>query len=208
MIPKIIHQIWIGPNPIPEHIKAHPDSIKREFDDYEYILWTEENLPDLPQKCIDQVNRYGRRKKYAFQSDIIRYFLLNKYGGIYMDIDFYCKKRFDHLITKPFFCVNPHSKGFHVANGIFGCQKDNPILSSILNNLKNEVYHGPLFFSKYIQSYLGIPYKTHILNHLKNNPSEYIECFPAPLFFNKKTGYCHHDAMGSWLPRNKNKIVN
>lgn len=205
MIPKIIHQIWIGPNPIPSHLEKHQESIKKEFYDYEHMFWNNENLPELPQNCKDQISRYGKKNQYAFQADVLRYFLLNKYGGIYMDIDFFCSKRFDHLIKKPFFCVNPNANGFHACNGIFGCEKNNPILSKLLKELKNEIYHGPLLFSSYIHDYLNIPYRTHIFNHLKENPNEYIDCFPAQWFFLKRTGYCYHDALRSWLPRNQKK---
>ena len=39
MIPKIIHQIWIGPKPAPTNLM---NSWKNKHPDFEYILWNEQ----------------------------------------------------------------------------------------------------------------------------------------------------------------------
>jgi mannosyltransferase OCH1-like enzyme len=198
MIPQILHQIWIGPNQMPDHIKRYCDINRKIFYDYEYKFWCNENIPDMPDKCKSQMERYGKINKYAFQADILRYYLLNQYGGIYLDVDFLCSKRFDNLITKSFFCVNPNRKAFHVCNGVFACLPNNPILTKLLNELKDEPYHGPLLLTMYISEYIGVKYKTNILSHLKDNPNDYLECGQPEDFFSVK-GYCFHNALKSWI---------
>lgn len=201
MIPKIIHQIWIGPNSMPQNVQEYCRNTKSLFDDYNYMFWDNNNIPSMPDVCSAQFERYGKKAKYAFQADILRYYVLNKYGGIYLDVDFMCQKRFDHLITKNFFCVSPNLKGFHVCNGILACEKQNPILTKLLNELKNEPYHGPILLSKYISEFLNIEFKTHIYNYLQDNPHPYVQCMPPKEFFNRKQGCCYHEALKSWLPK-------
>ena len=200
MIPKIIHQIWIGPNTIPSHVKEYCKNTKDLFNDYEYKFWTNDNIPDMPELCSRQFNRYGKIGRPAFQADILRYYVLNKYGGIYLDVDFVCNRRFDSIINKKFFCVNPNSKGFHVCNGIFACEPNNPILTKLLSELKNEPYHGPLLFTKYISEFVGVEYRTNLFNHLQNNPHDYVQCGAAVDFFTR-SGYGYHDALRSWIPK-------
>ena len=204
MIPKIIHQIWIGPNSFPSHVQDYCTNIKNIFHDYEYKFWNNDNLPTMSDKCVRQFDRYGKRGKYAFQADILRYYIMNTFGGIYLDVDFICNKRFDHLIQKPFFCVTPNNNFFHVCNGIFACTSNNPILTRLLKELRDDIYHGPLYFTKHISNFIGVSYGTHIYNYLENNPSDFIECSNAKHFFTK-TGYCFHDALKSWLPRRNKK---
>lgn len=40
IIPKIIHQIWIGHDQLPHNKKVLMDSVKNLHPDYEYKLWT------------------------------------------------------------------------------------------------------------------------------------------------------------------------
>jgi mannosyltransferase OCH1-like enzyme len=201
---KIIHQIWIGPEAMPQHIQQYCARTKSLFNDYEYKFWHNENIPQMPELCMVQFNRYGAMKKYAFQADILRYYLLNKYGGIYLDVDFVCNKRFDSIINKEFFCVNPNGRVFHVCNGIFACNPNNPILTKLLSELRNEPYHGPLLFTKYISEFIGVPYQTHLFKHLNEQPHDYVQCGSAIDFFHRTQGYCYHDALHSWSNKRMN----
>lgn len=83
IIPKIIHQIWIGPNKRPD---VWMDTV-RDFCikyDFEYMLWDEERIYKL-----EMTNRtfYDDMSSYNGKSDILRYEILYKYGGVYVDAD-------------------------------------------------------------------------------------------------------------------------
>lgn len=83
MIPKVIHQIWIGPNKRPD---IWMDSVK-EFCytfGYEYKLWDNNNISSLTLRNIDIFNTV---KQYCGKADILRYEILHKFGGIYIDAD-------------------------------------------------------------------------------------------------------------------------
>jgi mannosyltransferase OCH1-like enzyme len=97
MIPKIIHQIWIGPKKRPD---IWMDSVK-EFCakyGYEYKLWDNETT-----KNLNLVNQkfYDKDPTYFGKADILRYELLLRYGGCFVDADSVIMKgdKFDELLT-------------------------------------------------------------------------------------------------------------
>ena len=65
-------------------IKYHPG--------WQYILWTDEEIEKL-----NLVNKplYRACKSYGAKSDIARYEILYRYGGLYVDCDFECLQPFD-----------------------------------------------------------------------------------------------------------------
>ena len=47
-VPRIIHQIWIGPEPLPEPHRAWIESWRGHHPGWEHRLWTEDDLPEDP----------------------------------------------------------------------------------------------------------------------------------------------------------------
>jgi len=97
MIPKIIHQIWIG-----DHSKRPTkcmDTIKRDNPDCEYKLWTEKELKtlkiskklELKIRCMEQI---------CGKCDIYRYLILQQHGGIYIDADSISVEPLDEFFFK------------------------------------------------------------------------------------------------------------
>lgn len=87
-VPKIIHQIWLGTNPMPDEWIDTVKEFAAKFG-YEYKMWTEDTIKDLHMKSMPEV--YALYNKPGFEmagkADIIRLFALHKYGGIYIDAD-------------------------------------------------------------------------------------------------------------------------
>jgi mannosyltransferase OCH1-like enzyme len=134
-IPKIIHQIWLGPFNPPQ--KAM-DSWVRLHPSWEYHLWTEDNLPDLiNQKAFDDSDDLPQK------SDILRYDLLYRFGGIFIDADEYCLRPIDELIDRlnadscEVFAVHEGNKGMPelIANGILGCIKSSPFMEEMIKGV-------------------------------------------------------------------------
>jgi len=85
-IPKIIHQIWIG-SPVPKKYEKWRASWKQFNNDFEYILWDEASIIQLGLK---NMYAFQQTKNLGAKSDIARYEILNKFGGVYVDTDFEC----------------------------------------------------------------------------------------------------------------------
>jgi len=95
-IPKIIHQLWIGPKPRPsKFMKTWQD----KHPDFEYILWNEEELKNrnFYLNCVDKINDI---EEINGKADIIRWEILYHYGGLFLDADSICIEPFDYLIAK------------------------------------------------------------------------------------------------------------
>mgnify|MGYP002723108895 FL=1 len=97
-IPRIIHQTWKTEELPPQWAEVR-EGCARLMPDYEYMLWT------------DAISRQFIEKEYPWflptfdaypyniqRADAIRYFVLHKYGGVYMDLDIGCQKRLDSLL--------------------------------------------------------------------------------------------------------------
>jgi hypothetical protein len=120
MIPKIIHQIWLGdqskrPNQlIQTWIEKNPS--------WEHKLWTDDNLPEL--KCKKQ---FDECPSLAGKADILRYQLLHDEGGFFIDADAECVNSLeDHFLNNDCFCCweNEQARRGLMANGYLGASKN------------------------------------------------------------------------------------
>ena len=97
MIPKVIHYCWFGNQPLtPLAIKCI-DSWKKYFPDYEIKEWNEENFN--VEFCTYTKQAY-EKGKWAFVSDVARFWILYNYGGIYFDTDVEVISSIDDLLEQ------------------------------------------------------------------------------------------------------------
>jgi len=95
-IPKIIHQIWIGPKPAPTKFM---DTYKDKHPDFEYIRWNENEFIKRGFKTQLQ-HRINEMTEINGKADILRWEILYEYGGLFVDADSICIEPFDYLIKK------------------------------------------------------------------------------------------------------------
>lgn len=96
-IPKIIHQIWVGPKPIPSYFWKYKKTWKEKHPEWRYRLWTDKEVAKLDFELKDL---YLASTNWGEKSDILRAELLDQFGGLYVDIDFENFKAFDDLHMK------------------------------------------------------------------------------------------------------------
>jgi mannosyltransferase OCH1-like enzyme len=101
MIPKIIHQIWIGNETLPDNCKLFAKRMQQIHTNlgYIYYLWGNEVYDRYEN---DKILQHYRNKGFpnAYIADRIRLLLLRDFGGIYVDIDAECIKSFDTILHK------------------------------------------------------------------------------------------------------------
>lgn len=98
MIPHIIHYCWFGGNPLPELEQQCLASWHEHMPEWEYKYWNEDTF-DIAAAPLYVQQAYEARK-YAFVSDYVRLWALEKFGGLYMDVDFMVYRPFDELMDK------------------------------------------------------------------------------------------------------------
>ena len=114
------------------------DSWKKYNNDWEYKLWDEENIKELK---IKEFNIYSKELNPGYRSDIVRYIVLNKYGGIYVDTDFECIKSipYDLLNYKFVSCVIFGNKP-SIANGMMMSTPGFILIKNILKSIEKDNY--------------------------------------------------------------------
>jgi len=139
VIPKIIHQLWIGPKPRPSKFMA---TWQTKHPDYEYIMWNEEEIRNrgLQLECVSKINEI---EEINGKADIIRWEILYHYGGLFIDADSICIEPFNYLIElhKPF-CgyENENVRQGLVATGTMAFPKNHPLPRGAIDYIKaNEV---------------------------------------------------------------------
>lgn len=136
MIPKIIHFIWFGRNPLPELAVHCIDSWKKYCPDYKIIEWNEDNFDVM--EC-DYIREAYEAKRWAFVSDYARLKVLYEHGGIYMDTDVELVAPIDAYLSEKAF--SGFESDTSISTGIMACEKKHSLFKQLL-----DFYTGKHFF--------------------------------------------------------------
>ena len=137
-IPKIIHQTApADESKWPEIWSKCQKTWKELFPapEYEYKMWTDEDLDDLMKN--DFPEHYEMYKGYdqkIKRFDIVRYFILYKYGGIYADMDYICFKNFYDLMPsdKVSISESPYKYNEYLQNALMISPKEHPFWMNVI----------------------------------------------------------------------------
>lgn len=89
-IPTLIHQTWKDAD-VPAQWKKWADSWRRHHPGWGYRLWTDsDNRAFLQEHYPWFLPIYDGYAEPIMRADAIRYFLLDHFGGLYVDLDFEC----------------------------------------------------------------------------------------------------------------------
>lgn len=158
-IPKKLHQIWLG-SELPAHYELLIKKLKELHPNWEYKLWTDKNID------FDLINTdlFQRAENMGQKSDILRYEILNRFGGVYLDLDHEATNRFDSLLALDSFAGVTYDFAPQLTNSVIGsrpksalterlCQFDSGFVDS--PSIK-EVFDttGPDYFTRIFLSLL------------------------------------------------------
>lgn len=129
MIPKVIHYIWFGGNPLTPLAEKCISSWREFCPDYEIVRWDESNFDDGG-------NRYFREaieaKKWAFASDYARLKVLVENGGFYMDTDVEVLKPLDRFLSDE--ALSGFETESRVPTGLMACRDSFPLFARLLHD--------------------------------------------------------------------------
>lgn len=135
-IPKIIHQTWKTKD-VPNHWKKSKDEWQRLHPDWLYILWTDEDIRNhIKDHHPDFLELHDNYEYNIQRADMIRYFILYDFGGIYSDLDFYPSENIEKYLSNnsDYFI---YSSNNHCYTNSFMISKGNsPIFQDIFKELK------------------------------------------------------------------------
>jgi len=97
--PKIIHQTYKDIH-IPEDWKISQTMWKKMHPDYQYMFWTDLDIRNYIKINYPEFLELHDSYKYNIQrADMIRYFILYDFGGIYSDLDIYPIENIESHLT-------------------------------------------------------------------------------------------------------------
>lgn len=142
-IPNIIHGIWLG-SKLPMEFKEYRRIWRRFHPNWDFKLWTEDNIPELENQDL-----YDNARTYAEKSDIARLEILRDSGGVYADMDISCMKTIRFLIKDAeFFIVcdrpvwkekDPKYSIPYLNNAFMGCVPGHPFIEMLIRTLPSFV---------------------------------------------------------------------
>lgn len=219
-ISKIIHQtapsnkeIW---HPIWE---ACQQTWKKCFPspEYKYFFWNDNDLyelikNDFPQ-FLEVYNDFG--KHVILKVDFARYAILYKYGGIYADMDFMCKKNFFNQLPNNISIVESIASSEIIQNSLMASPPNDPRWIQVLNNSKDFYYN---FIKNNPNTCVTSDRGKHIIDitgpRLLSRAFDLDSIFilPKELFnpsrrcFNSDEIFTKHYGTGKWGPKSGNKL--
>ncbi len=135
-IPKVIHYVWVGGKPLTPLAERCLASWHKYLPDYEIKLWNEKNSP----MQHPYVQTMYKLKKWAFVADYIRFWVLAKEGGIYLDTDTEVLKSFDDLLNKRVFFGK--TKDGVTAAGVIGARPTERVIQDIFKVYENDTAYS------------------------------------------------------------------
>lgn len=133
-IPKILHRIWLGPNPVPPEYEEYWAGWQDKHPGWQYHTWTDDDIPPLPDET-----QYHKSPNFAMRSDFVRYEVLRQHGGVYVDSDFECIKNIDALIENVRFMTGWETNGKFLAGGLFACTPQHPLTDVLSSDVGRNV---------------------------------------------------------------------
>jgi len=143
LIPKVMHQIWLGPRNIPPLYQNYINECKRLHPDWDFKIWRDEDIEKLGLEYSDV---YERARSYAGKSDVARYEILYRFGGVYRDMDAKCLRSINDLnhlyefyvpVDMPITAWVKWIGKIPLNNGIIGSIPKHPILKQALDLVRS-----------------------------------------------------------------------
>jgi hypothetical protein len=136
-IPRILHLIWVGDKEEPFYFNNHVSKWKELMPNWEIRVWKNNDITTdhFPLSILDVLNRV---EKGAQKADIIRYFIIEKYGGIYVDSDITPHRSLEPFIkqlpeTDVILCHDIPISWQYIMNAFFGAIPHHPIFQTACN---------------------------------------------------------------------------
>jgi mannosyltransferase OCH1-like enzyme len=193
LIPKVFHQIWLGKEERSSKFFEYSQSWIQRHPDWEYKLWADKDVFLLCNQ-----SQYDASRTMAQKADILRYEILQRFGGVYIDTDFECLKNIEDLISDmTAFSAFEDDRGA-VAIGIMGAIPGHPVFIDVVARLSEGFDStlppcdttGPRLFTNCVQGRTDI----HIFPHSVFYPQHYSGHVWGPL----SEAYAVHHWAHSW----------
>lgn len=194
-IPQIIHQIWSDVDePLPPDFKELGDTWKRDYPDWEYKFWNNERIDKFILEYYPQYWDIYNKFSYNMQRwDAIRYLILDKEGGMYVDFDYESISPLDEILKGKTCCFASEprehaillNKNIYISNSLMASIPSHPFIKILIEKMFQQ--KGLPNDIALFDDILKIPstarslFLTNIYEHNKRNIYIIPETFVSPI---------------------------
>lgn len=206
-ISKTLHYCWFGRSEFPELAKRCLASWQNHMPDWRYKLWNEDNFDVNSHPYTKEAYEAG---KFAFVSDYVRLYALEREGGVYLDVDFEVYKPFDDLLSFQAFAGIEGSKHLPVMMGVCGSGPHGAWVSEMLHAYDNRHFilpDGKMDLTTNVQFVTAIMSANGFRHDGSEQEYKDLHVFPVDYFCPRQTTgeylrtedtYCEHLGLNSW----------
>ena len=192
---------------MPQSAKNCIASWHEHMPDWEYKLWNEDNFDIEPIPYTREAYYAG---KYAFVSDYVRLWALEREGGLYLDVDFEVYKSFDDLLHYHAFAGVEGSKHNPVMMGVCASEPHGQWVTEMLNAYQNRHFlksDGTMDMTTNVQFITSKMAANGFRQDGTEQDYKDLHVFPVDYFSPRHTTgeyirtentYCEHKGLGSW----------
>ena len=222
-IQKNFHFIWISPTldkttllSIEPKFQNNINSCRKLHPNWSFSIWTDKNVrlefPELTEFLI-------KVKTPAVISDILRIYILVRYGGVYLDTDVTCIQNIDSLLERQYctaFVGNEESTMdngyvYRITNALVASTANHPVLIqaskevllTALDDVSPDIKTGRVFLANIINKYNTTDNCVYVYRKKVFYPCAFIEREDCSDMFDKSQRdpevYMFHWWTGSWL---------
>ena len=227
-VPKVLHCIWLGPKSFPSNSVKIMETWVKYHPDWKFKFWTDRKRPPPCKQfevCLLTGNEmpllhkfYDRAENWGEKSDYLRYEILYREGGVYVDHDAEALRSFDNLNhAYDFYSATeaPHvpvdDRAITVSIGLLGVRPHHPILKgcieAVSGNWARSDDNLDAWSTVTRRSYIAMTQSC--LKYLAKDGNQDI-VFPASYFFPSKylpAFYSRHHYATAWLKKDPVKLL-
>lgn len=156
VVPKIMHLIALGTADLSKYSDAI-GSCRELHSDWQHNVWTDANATSfLQENYPDIVPHYTGYHQNIQRANVLRYALLHKFGGVYLDLDVSCHVALDKtpIMTLDFVSPGAHPAG--VNNAFIATKPNHPFLGRVLAAVPHfDMYWGLPMRIPYVENMLS-----------------------------------------------------
>lgn len=116
---------------------------QRLHPDWEYHLWGDDDLPPLRNRDLyDRAGELCPGLAGQLRADIVRYELLEQFGGVWVDTDFECLRPIDGLLDGAG-CFAAWVTNEWLNNAIMGAEPGHPFITRLIDGLPASIAERP-----------------------------------------------------------------
>ncbi|MDD2878313.1 MAG: capsular polysaccharide synthesis protein [Acidiphilium sp.] len=173
MIPRLIHQLWIDPHapapdspqrhryqkpPVPPDVQENCASWSTQHPTFNYRLWSLDDISNLtPLSDHPELRAALLNCRFpAMQADLARLFLLELFGGFWIDLKLFALQPitdelidYDLVVTEHFPKENLREPNGFLINSFIGARPYHPCISHALDEALHNVFgrkQGSIFY--------------------------------------------------------------